>query len=117
MERACIEGRGLVVKLLGGSVNLGDVGDEVAHSGRVTPLVVVPGDELDEVSVERDTGLGVEGRRGRVSGEVGRDDLVLGVGEDALELRGLGRLLDDGLDLVAGGSTKKRRRSVRGAHE
>jgi hypothetical protein len=29
------------------------------------------------------------------------DDLVLGVVEDTLELRSLGSLLDDGLDLVA----------------
>jgi hypothetical protein len=59
-----------------------------------------PGDELDKVVVERDTGLGVKDGRLGGSDEVGRDNLVLGVTEDTLELLGLGSLLDDGLDLV-----------------
>ena len=59
-----------------------------------------PRDKLDEVVVERDTGLGVEDRGLGGSDEIGRDDLVLGVAEDTLELLGLGSLLDDGLDLV-----------------
>ena len=61
-----------------------------------------PRDKLDEVVVERDTGLGVEDRGLGGSDEIGRDDLVLGVAEDTLELLGLGSLLDDGLDLVVG---------------
>jgi hypothetical protein len=59
-----------------------------------------PGDELDKVVVEGDTGLGVKDGRLGGSDEVGRDNLVLGVTEDTLELLGLGSLLDDGLDLV-----------------
>lgn len=66
-----------------GTVLLGDEGDEVEDTAGVAPLVVVPGDELDEVGVEGDTGLGVEDGRGVVAVEVGGDDLVLGVGEDA----------------------------------
>lgn len=66
------------------------------------PLVVVPGDELDEVVVEGDTSLGIEDGRGRVAVEVRGDNLVLSVGEDALE-RTVGGLLDGSLDgLVAG---------------
>lgn len=66
-----------------GTVLLGDEGDEVEDTAGVAPLVVVPGDELDEVGVEGDTGLGVEDGGGVVAVEVGGDDLVLGVGEDA----------------------------------
>lgn len=83
-----------------GSVLLGNVGDEVADTARVAVLVVVPRDELDKVGVEGDTGLGV--KDGGLGGakEVGGDDLVVSVAEDALELLGLGGLLDDVLDLV-----------------
>lgn len=60
-------------------VNASDVSDQVADTARVPELVVVlspsartfplemncthPADELDEVVVERDTGLGVEDGR------------------------------------------------------
>jgi hypothetical protein len=64
-------------------VDLGDVGQEVQDTAGVAPLVVVPADELDKVLVERDAGLGVEDGRGVVALEIARDDLVLGVGEDA----------------------------------
>ena len=63
-------------------------------------MAAYPGDELDEVVVERDTGLGVKDGRLGGTDEVGGDNLVLGVTEDTLELLGLGGLLDDGLDLV-----------------
>jgi hypothetical protein len=46
--------------LLGGSVDLGNVCDEVKDTARVTPLVVVPGDKLDEVVVEGDAGLSIK---------------------------------------------------------
>jgi hypothetical protein len=66
-----------------GSINLGDVGNQVQHAAAVTPLVIVPADKLDEVGVEGDTGLGVKDGRVGVAVEVGRDNLVLGVGENA----------------------------------
>jgi hypothetical protein len=40
----------------------------------------------NSLSVEGDTGLGVEGRRGGRAEEVSGDDLVLGVVEDTLEV-------------------------------
>jgi hypothetical protein len=85
------------------SVLGGDVGDEVADTAGVTPLVVVPGDELDEVGVQRNAGVGVEDRRAVVTDEVGRDDLLIGVFDDALvcTLRGS---LHDSLDFVIGSS-------------
>lgn len=76
--------------------------DEVNDTAGVTPLVVVPGDELDEVRVEGDTGLGIEDGGVVVTVEVGGDNLVLGVAEDALELT-LGGGLENLLNLVVGG--------------
>lgn len=64
------------------AINLGDVGNEVKDTAGVTPLVVVPGDQLDEVLVQGDTGLGVEDGRIGVAVHVRRDDVVLGVGQN-----------------------------------
>lgn len=66
-----------------GGVNLGNVGQEVEDTAGVSPLVVVPGDELDEVVVEGDTGLGIEDGGVGVADHVGGDDVVLSVGQDA----------------------------------
>jgi hypothetical protein len=46
--------------LLGFGINLRNVGKKVKNTAGVTPLVVVPGNQLDKVVIERDTGLGVE---------------------------------------------------------
>lgn len=78
--------RGEGSSLLRCSINLGDVGEQVEDTAGVGPLVVVPGDELDEVVVEGDTGLGIEDGGGVVAVHVGRDDLILGVGEYACGL-------------------------------
>lgn len=79
------------------------MGQEVEDTAGVTPLVVVPGDELDEVVVQGDTGLGVEDGGVGVADHVGGDDIVLGVGQDALEGT-LSGLLDGLLDLVVAGT-------------
>lgn len=68
---------------LGRAVSLGNVRQEVEHTARVAPLVVIPRDNLDEVVVEGDTGLGVENGRVGVAHHVGGDDVILGVGKDA----------------------------------
>lgn len=84
------------------SIDLGDVGygklawpgalagekltDEVNDTAGVAPLVVIPGDELDEVGVERDTGLSVEDGRVLVAVQVRGDNVILSVREDALTL-------------------------------
>lgn len=67
----------------------------------VTVLVVVPRDELDEVVVERDTGGGIEDGGSGATDEIGRDDGVLGVVEDTLELA-LGSFLHGSLDGLVG---------------
>jgi hypothetical protein len=84
-----------------GSILLSDDADEIEDTARVSPLVIVPGNELDELVVQGDTGLSIEDGGVVVSVQVGRDNLVLGVAENALELT-VGSLLDGGLDLVIG---------------
>ncbi len=81
LERSGKEGK----LLLGTSIDLGNVGQKIEDTAGVAPLVVVPGDELDEVVVEGNTGLGIEDGGGVVAVHVGGDNLVLGVGEDAWE--------------------------------
>lgn len=66
-----------------GAVDLGGVDDEVQDTAGVSPLVVVPGDQLDEVVVEGDTSLGIEDGRGGVTVQVRGDNVVLSVGEVA----------------------------------
>ena len=65
------------------SINLGHVGEQVEHAAGVAPLVVVPADELDEVVVEGDAGLGVEDGGVGVAVQIGGDNIVLGVRHDA----------------------------------
>jgi hypothetical protein len=86
-----------------GSIDLGNVGQEIEDTAGVTPLVVVPGDQLDEVLVEGDTSLGVEDGGVGVANHVAGNNLVLGVSEDALEGT-VGSILDDLLDLVVAGT-------------
>lgn len=74
---------------------------EVADTLGVTPLVIVPRDELDEVAVECDAGVRIKDGRVLVASEVGRDDLLVSVANDALVGR-LGCLFDGLLDLVVG---------------
>jgi hypothetical protein len=63
-----------------------DMFSEVDHPIRVTPLVVVPGDDLVEVFVEGEAGLLVVDRGVGVVEDVGGNDLVLSVAQHALEL-------------------------------
>jgi len=65
--------------LLGTGIDLSDVAKEIQDTAGVTPLVVVPGDQLDEVCVQGDTGLGIEDGRVVVADQIGGDELILGV--------------------------------------
>jgi hypothetical protein len=49
-----------VKALLGFGIDLRNICEKIQNTARVTPLVIVPGDKLDEVLVKRDTGLGIE---------------------------------------------------------
>lgn len=65
----------------------------------LTPLVVIPRDELDEVVVERETCLGIEYGRVLVMEEVRGHNFIRGVSEDTLE-RTFSSLLDGLADLL-----------------
>ena len=64
---------------------------EVHEAVGVAPFVVIPGNNLDLVADDLGQ-AGVEDRRGRVADDVGGDDRLVRVGQDALEFVGLGGL-------------------------
>ena len=82
------------------------VGHEVQDLVGVAPLVVVPGDELDEVVVQHDAGGLVKDAGLGEAGEVGGDHLVGGVGDDALHAVAGGVLHGDADIVIAGGLTE-----------
>ena len=67
------------------------------HLAAVTPLIVVPGNELHEVVVQHQAGALVEDAGAGVADEVCRHHLVLGVADDALHvgLTGVANLIAD----------------------
>ena len=75
---------------------------EVEHLVGEAPLVVVPGDELDKVLVQGDAGLRVEDGCVGIGAEVGGDDLVVHVLQNALH-GAFGGSLDGSADLGVGG--------------
>ncbi len=76
--------------------------NQVDNSGGVTVFVVVPGDQLDELWRQLDTGGSVEDGRSGVTQEVRGDNSVFSVTQDTLQLT-FGSLLDDLLDFIVGG--------------
>src|SRR6202034_3973166 len=78
----------------------GDEGGQVDEAVGVAELVVVPAEDLDLVPV-RHRDRRVERAGGGRPDDVGRDDRVLGVDQDALQ-SALGRVLVGGVDLVLG---------------
>ena len=84
-------------------ISLGLLTEEIKNAAGIAPFIVVPRDKLDEVVIQRDTSLGIEDRRGWVATDIGRDNVIFGVRENALELT-LSGLLDGCLDLVVGGT-------------
>ena len=88
-----------------------DERDQVDQAVGVAPLVVVPADDLDLVADDLGQ-AGVEDAGRRVGDDVGGDDRVLGVVQDALE-RALGGGLDRGVDLLDRGLAAGARRSGR----
>ena len=67
----------------------------------VSPLVIVPGNDLVELGVEGHGCFGVKGGGGGAVDKVLTDDGLVGVGEDALEFT-FGSLFDGGLDVFGG---------------
>src|SRR5262245_50876868 len=70
----------------------GHVADQVTHATGIPPLVVVPGEHLDEIAIDDGRRRQVDDRRVRVTVEVHRHQLLVGRVEDSLEgTRGRGR--------------------------
>merc|ERR1712113_1340076 len=68
------------------SINLRHVLDEVHHTARVAPLVVVPGHELHKRGVQHDTSLGVEGAGDWARLEVGGHKGLVAVAKEPLHV-------------------------------
>src|SRR5580692_5471720 len=75
--------------------------DEVADAVGVTPLVVVPADDLASVLADDLGQLGVEDGGEGIAAEVAGDELFFGVAEDTLE-RAFGSGFDRGVDALDG---------------
>jgi len=76
--------------------------DQVDDAVGVAHLVIVPRDKLDEGRRQLDSGLGVEDRRVVITDEVGGDDGLVGVAEEALQGASRGGL-EGSTDLLIGG--------------
>src|SRR6476646_3641778 len=99
LPRSCSGARSRTVSLFMALELLADVLQQVDAARRVAPLVVVPAGDLEQRAVDHVRALRVEDARVRVADVVGRDELLLGVLEDAFELTG-GGLLERRVDLV-----------------
>src|SRR6516165_8781231 len=64
--------------ILPGSAQSGHPGDQVGGAAGVAPLVVVPGDGLDQVAADDQRLVGREDARVRVADDVARDQRVGG---------------------------------------
>eukprot|EP01083_Nonionella_stella_P156417 506545_1 len=91
-------------KRLGGGlgVNGGTHLHEVDNTAGVSPLVIVPGNKLDERRVEHDSGLGIEDGRTRIRLEIGGNKGLVTVSKNSLHLT-LRKSLDVGADLLVSG--------------
>ena len=67
-------------------IHRGHVADQVHHLVGVAALVVVPGDDLHEGFGQSDTGLGIEDGGTGIAQEVGGDNVLVGVTQNALQL-------------------------------
>src|SRR5215211_4555601 len=74
--------------------------DEVADAAGVAPLVVVPGEHLDEIAVDDFRVVGVHDGGVVVLAEVHRDERLLREGENAAQLL-VRRVLQRRIDLLA----------------
>ena len=72
---------------------------EVEHLAAEAPLVVVPSHELNEVIVKSETGLCIENAGVGIGDEVGGDDILVDILDNALH-RAFGGCLDGGADLI-----------------
>src|SRR5512137_1264463 len=81
------------------SASLGDVLGQVDKPAGIAPLVVVPGDDLDQVAVEDLGREQVDDAGPGVAQEIAGDERLVGDAEDALERAGRGGL-EGGVDVL-----------------
>ena len=100
------------------ALHLRHVGDQIEDAVRVSPLVVVPRQDLVHVRVDRARERRVEDRGVRVAVEVDGDELLVAVRQDVLQ-RSVRRVAQDLVDLVraralsrSGTSGRRARRSA-----
>mmetsp|Transcript_27918 Transcript_27918/g.41391 ORF Transcript_27918/g.41391 Transcript_27918/m.41391 type:complete len:568 (-) Transcript_27918:151-1854(-) len=79
---------------------------EVDNTAGVSPLIVIPSDELDKVRVEHDTSLSIEDAGAGVSLEIGGNKGLVRVSKESLHLS-LRHSLNVSTDLLVGGSLLK----------
>ena len=94
---------------------LGDLLDQVHHTARVSPLVVIPSHKLHELGVERNPGTGIENGGTGVRDKVLADHGELSVADHAL-VGGLGSLLDSSADGLIGGGLGETGSQVHDGH-
>src|SRR5450759_4505132 len=102
----------------GGSGSGQPVGDElheVRDAAAVAPLVVVPGDDLDEVAAQDHVRREVDDRRPAVASEVAGDERLVAGAEDALERAG-GRVAEGLVELLEGDVLLELRGEVHDRH-
>merc|ERR1712087_661622 len=98
----------LQVRCLSGDLGVdgGNVLHQVDNTSRVTVFVIVPGDKLDKVGVEHDTGIGIKDGRAEVTLEISGDKRLVRGSQESL-LASLRASLDVGADLFVGGGLLK----------
>ena len=79
----------------------GDVSSKIDTALAIAPFVVIPANQLEEAAAHLYARAGVEDTRSAVMDEVTRNDFILGVAKDILEVS-LARLLHRGADLFVG---------------
>lgn len=63
-------------------VNLVNIGDEIQDAATVSPLMVIPSDELEEILVQSDTRFRIERAGVRIALHITRNDLIFRVCEN-----------------------------------
>lgn len=84
------------------TVLFGNVEQEVTDTPRIAPLVIVPGDQLDKVLVQLNTGFGIEDGGSRVADEICGDDVLVGILDNALVILGSSSILDGLFNFIEG---------------
>mmetsp|Transcript_27801 Transcript_27801/g.50670 ORF Transcript_27801/g.50670 Transcript_27801/m.50670 type:complete len:371 (-) Transcript_27801:70-1182(-) len=88
---------------------------QIDNTAGVTPLVIVPGDKLDEVGVKHDTGTGIKDRRTAIGFEVSRNKGLVTVSKNSLHLA-LRLGLDGGADMFVSGGRSKSTGKINNRH-